>query len=241
MASDSKNSQVASRPSGSQHFYRKRQRIYTGLLLFVVIVGLPIVGLPPLRQRLSSRVQVLKTALAGGIRPVTVKAGEGNEPFPSEYEKPAPPLPLPPQLPPLERIFTATSSSPSQSAPRIQSPPKAAKVEESPLESVPEKPAERAPPAADDEPRYQQGKIEQDAYDLLLQSDPAAAAMVQGKNPSLSFRSWDAAKKEEDTYWVRLTFLSSPGDSNVEYVWQVKLLLKKVTPLSYNARAISQP
>jgi hypothetical protein len=86
--------------------------------------------------------------------------------------------------------------------------------------------------------KYQSGKAEQDAYDLLLKSNPTVAKMVQGSNPSLKFKSWDAANRGEDTYWVRLKF-QSEGNPDEEYIWQVKVQSNEVTPLSYNARRIS--
>ncbi len=86
--------------------------------------------------------------------------------------------------------------------------------------------------------KYQKGQIEQQAYDLLLKSNPTVAGMVQGNNPSLHFKSWDAANRGEDTYWVRLKFQSN-GNPEEEYIWQVKIQANQVTPLSYNARSIS--
>ncbi len=80
--------------------------------------------------------------------------------------------------------------------------------------------------------------MEQQAYDLLLKSNPTVAGMVQGSNPSLHFKSWDAANRGEDTYWVRLKFQSN-GNPEEEYIWQVKIQANQVTPLSFNARSIS--
>ena len=93
-------------------------------------------------------------------------------------------------------------------------------------------------PSAEPELKYQKGKAEQDAYDLLLKSSATVAAMVQGSNPSLKFKSWDAANRGEDTYWVRLKF-QSEGNQDEDYIWVVKLQSNEVTPLSHNARSIS--
>jgi hypothetical protein len=86
--------------------------------------------------------------------------------------------------------------------------------------------------------KYQKGKEEQDAYDLLLKSNATVAGMVQGSNPSLKFKSWDAAIRGDDTYWVRLKFQSEENPDE-EYIWVVKPQAKEVTPLSHNARSIS--
>jgi hypothetical protein len=72
----------------------------------------------------------------------------------------------------------------------------------------------------------------------LLQSNPAVAQMVQGKDPALKFKSWDAANRGEDTYWVRLTF-QSQGNTEAEYIWTVKVQEKKVSPLNFNARSLN--
>ena len=100
-----------------------------------------------------------------------------------------------------------------------------------------EQPASTPSGSTEPEIKYQKGKIEQEAYDLLLKSKPTVAGMVQGSNPSLQFKSWDAASRGDDTYWVRLIFQSEGNDQ--EYIWQVKLQSSQVTPLSYNARSIS--
>jgi hypothetical protein len=220
----------------------KRRRVYTGLLLFVVVVGLPIMSVPYLRNRLSARVMALKAAMTGDIKPVIAQVGANHEPFPAEYEKPAPPIPQAPQLPPVERIFTMTQGGQMQplrartapKAPRTLSIPPASAQTESTTEQT-----EAAPPAsAETELNYQQGKVEQDASELLLKSNATIAGMVQGSNPSLHFKSWDAVNRGDDIYWVRLKF-QSEGNPDVEYIWQVKLQTNQVTPLSYNARTIS--
>lgn len=248
MVSDNE-SQALARPDGAASrqpmpiFYQRRRRIYTGLLLFVVVVGLPIVGVPYLRNRLSARILALKAAAAGGIKPAFARVG-ANPAFPAEYERPEPPVPQQPQLPPMERIFTATAPG-GHVQPRMETRPapgikvtRIAAAPPPPVES--EEPAEKTEPSAsqDTGPKYQQGKEEKDAYDLLLKSNPTIAGMVQGSNPSLRFKSWDAAHRGEDIYWVRLTF-QSQGNPDVEYIWQVKLRANQVAPLSYNARTIN--
>ena len=110
--------------------------------------------------------------------------------------------------------------------------------------STPEKTAEtaeqaetQAAPPGEPQLKYQKGKAEQDAYDLLLKSIPAVVGLLQGNNPSLKFKSWDAANRGEDIYWVRLKF-QSEGNADAEYIWQVKLQSNEVTPLNYNARGV---
>ena len=53
-------------------------------------------------------------------------------------------------------------------------------------------PASRANPLpsidSENQPKYRQGTIEREAYDMLLKSSPAIAGLVQGGNPSLQIR-----------------------------------------------------
>jgi hypothetical protein len=214
-------------------FYAIRRRIYGGLLIFVVVVGLPIVGVPSLRQRLSRRVLAFKSAFSSDIIPAKAAVGENMQPFPAEFERPEPLPPKPLQPPSLDRIYTA--QFPSNAPPRISSTRKTAPKPEVAIST--ENSSEEPPSASDEEPKYQKGEIELSAYDLLIQSNPTVAKMVQGGNPSLHFKSWDAAGRGDDIYWVRLKF-KSEGNPDVEYIWQVKLQSKEVTPLSHNAREI---
>jgi hypothetical protein len=226
----------------SSSFYKRRQRISIGLLLFIVIVGLPIVTVPSLRQRLTTRVQLLKTAIAGIQRPVTVQVGANHEPMPEEYKRPEPVVPQIAQLPRSDKVHTTEQGgyTPTRGLTRLTV--KEPKQESASSSAEGSETAEQSESASESEanaqPKYQQGKIEQEAYNLLLQSNATVAGMVKGSNPSLKFRSWDAAARGDDVYWVRLTF-QSDGKTDVEYIWQVKVQAKQVTPLSYNARAIS--
>jgi hypothetical protein len=213
-----------------------------GLLVFVVVVGLPIIGVPYLRHRLSMRVMELKSGWAGDIKPATLDVGANHEPFPAEYQKFVPPVPRPPDLAEVKRVFDmAPPSQASPRSPRASSgltkikilPPLPEKTAEPVLQadSQMDKPAESAL-------KYQKGKAEQDAYDLLLKSNAKVAKMVEGSDPSLKFKSWDAANRGEDIYWVRLKFQSEENPEE-EYIWQVKVQSNEVTPLSYNARSIN--
>jgi hypothetical protein len=228
---------------GPSLFYTRRHHFYIGLLLFIVIVGLPIVSVPYLRNRLSARILMLKAGMAGEIKPVLAQVGANKEPFPAEYEKQEPSIPQAFRLPPPERIFTAKPGGyvpaptvSSQIAPKVsksESAPSPVETEESSVQ------AETVPPASEESgPKYQQGENEQAAYDLLLKSNPTIAEMVHGGNPSLRFESWDAAYRGDDIYWVRLKF-QSDSNPDMDYIWQVKLGTKEVTPLSYHARSVS--
>jgi hypothetical protein len=230
--------------TGSSRFYKARQRIYGGLLLFVVVVGLPIVAVPSLRHKLATRVQLLKTAMSGVQNPVMVQVGTNHEPFPAEYEKP---VPLAPSIPPPPHPVGVFSTAQGGYIPKRGGARTIAKV--ATKDAVPSSPASEnseiteqtettLESGAEAQPKYQQGKIEQEAYHLLIQTNTTVAGMVQGNNPSLQFKSWDAAARGDEVYWVRLKF-QPEGKPEVEYIWQVKLQSKQVAPLSYNARAIS--
>ena len=228
-----------------------RDLFYAGLLAFVLLAGLSIAGIPPLRHRLTSRVFTLRAALVGEKKPLSAQVGQNPEPLPPEFQRPAPAAPRPIQLPPMERIFTADkgastppagSHSPLSSPRILHTPGKVARGEAPEENNREAQNAEAAQPATESssgsELKYQKGQMEQQAYDLLLKSNATVAGMVQGNNPSLRFKSWDAASRGDDTYWVRLKFQSS-GNPDEEYIWQVKIQANQVTPLSYNARSIS--
>jgi hypothetical protein len=254
----------------SFRFYSVRQWIYGGLLLFIAVVGLPIIGVPKLRDRLSERVMGFKTAVIGNnIVPVTLRVGENTEPFPVEFARPEPLLPRPPQFPSLDRIFTAKYSSGVIKAVEdpdiVKKEPKAESIREPRTEPRPEQrteqrtesqtgssiqsrpeftivsdnPAEEEQDARqNDDPKYQKGAMEQTAYNLLIQSNSSIAEIVKGEHPLLRFKSWDAAKRENDTYWVRLK-LQLDKNPEQEYIWVVKIQSKEATPLNYNAKSIS--
>ena len=141
----------------------------------------------------------LKTALAGDIKPATLDVGANHEPFPAEYQKPIPPAPRPPDLAQAQKIF---AMAPPRS--RISRPPKASRMakialpppsSDTTLEPVLQTDSQAAQ-SGEPELKYQKGKAEQEAYDLLLKSNATVAKMVQGSDPSLKFKSWDAAKQE---------------------------------------------
>jgi len=225
-------------------FYRKRNRFYTLLSLAVVVVGLPIVSVPHLRNRLSERIMLLKAAVAGDVKPAIAQVGANQEPFPSEYERPEPPVYQAFKLPPSDRVIPKTPTVYIPSPADLSEPgtPSGLNQEGSQL------PIEGEESVAQDEAagvksedsglKYQQGEMEQEAYNLLLESNAKIAGMVRGSNPSMIFDSWDAVKRGDDIYWVRVKFRSE-GDPVSEYIWEVKLSSKEITPLSYHARSIS--
>jgi hypothetical protein len=228
---------------GSLRFYRIRRRVYGGLLIFVIAAGVPIATVPSLRNRLVTRIHDLKAAISGETRLDIVQAGENTERFPAEYERPSPP-----SVAQVFKIATAPvpedvqkkESPPARSVPRrtlrIPSVGKPSLSADAGEESGEQR--ELAPSAdTENQPKYKQGTMEQEAYDLLLKSNSAIAGLVQGGNPSLQFAAWDAAGRGEDIYWVRLKFRQE-GKPGIEYIWQVQLQSKQITPLNYNARAL---
>ncbi len=216
------------RPARADRF---RDWFYLGLLAFVVVVGLPIVGVPSLRHRLAGRVQELRTAMSTDSSrpaPLTARVGENQDPLPKEYELPV--LPRQPLL-----------ATPAEHLYRMESGRKAEPVQTSePRTTAPSDsdPSGSQAASADAEPVYRQGKLEQEAYDVLLKSSDLVAGMVQGKDPSLRFKSWSAAKTEDDAFLVRLVF--TKDNAEVPYIWQVKVVSKQITPLSYSARSLTK-
>lgn len=233
----------------SLRFYATRRRIYGGLIIFVLAAGLPMALVPSLRDRLTGRVTELRAALAGEVPALSQKVGENHEPFPAEFERPSRALPDLPQTVDAGQVYTMTPSAPIAPVPaaRERAAPRMAKERRpSPAPVLVDETADQAAagvaadaePADDNEPKYTTGTIEREAYDILLLSHSTVAGMIQGRNPSLRFKSWDAAPRGSDIYWVRVKF-QSENNRDVEYIWQVKLGEKQVTPLNYNARTLS--
>jgi hypothetical protein len=204
-------------------------RVYRVLLVFVVAVGLPILALPALRHRLSGRVALLREAMGPPALkqpPAWAKVGENRYPFPTELERPVPrstlhadgvfALPGYVYRPPPSQPWSS-SAAPSEA----ESSSAGAATEGAP-------------------PEYRQGKAEAEAFDLV-KGRPAVGALLGGSNPALRFKNWGAARRENDAFWVDLTFLDSsePGAAReVHYIWKVDLASREVTPLSHNARAL---
>jgi hypothetical protein len=219
-------------------FYKTRRRVYGVLLLFILAAGLPISAIPKWRERLLSRTWAFKNAFTGKRSPAVIRVGQIQEPLPPEFQTPAAPTPT---IPPLAKVHSTAqggyipgthelrASSTSESRKKILSA--AVREEEAAEESAPDS------SIADNEPKYRQGGAEQQAYDLLMASIPMVADIVKGNNPSYRFRSWDAAARGDDLFWVRLK-LQAEGQAEADYIWQVKLEAKKASPLNHNARSI---
>jgi len=219
-----------SRRQRSNRYYLVLYRIYFGLLLFVVLAGLPAVGVPSLRHRLASRVQMLREAWSGagrsGVPPIIAKVGENTEAFPKEYEIPLQTWGKGPgvfemRVPVFRPSGQTGVQQQAAKAPAVETP----------------EPAESG--TGEIAVIYQQGDAERKAYEILLKSNETISGMVQGKDPALRFVKWAAAKREEDTYWVDLTFKSSTDGTEAHYIWQVTVSSGRVTPLSALARAIT--
>jgi hypothetical protein len=220
-----------------ERLQRSRARFYLGLLIFVVAAGLPMLAVPSLRHRLTERVAVLRRAVTGELskpEPLSARIGENRGPFPKEYERPFKPL-SPPQL--TYRVG-AGSDRVYESSEVLRAPSATGSASAEAGASSAQYGGEDASPAGASAPQFRQTKVEQEAYDILINSSEAIAGLVKGKDPSRRFKSWDAAKTEEDAFLVRLTFVKAPEGQEEQYIWQVKPMSRQVTPLSHNARAL---
>lgn len=224
-------------------FFSVRRHVYGALLVFIVLAGASLFSLPAMRHRLYERVHALKAALSGETRPVMVLAGENREKLPAEYEELRPLVPgQAPRQPGLQVLSAESSVADAgfkKSSPRkikipqvVSSPVQPEDTEE--IDDTDHGPQEGGATLL---PVYRQGVIEKEVYELLLNSSPTVTALVQGNDPSLKFLTWDAANRGEDIYWLRLKF-ESKDKSVIEYIWQIHLQSRKITPLNYNARSL---
>jgi len=217
----------------AERYDRILRRIYLGLLVFIVVVGLPIVGVPPLRQRLQLRAKTLCDAVLArrpAAPPVLARIGGNTDPFPKEYE-----IPL--------HAWTESLGTAQLGTPVFRV---AGQAETAPGERPEQQDGvigggggEAAGGEATVE--FRQGDREREAYELVLKNSESMAGLVQGKEPSLRFVKWAAAMRDEDTYWVDVAFTRSPEGTEARYVWQVTLSARKVTPLSALARSLQGP
>ncbi len=214
------------------------------LLLFVAAVGMPIVWGPPLRERFAERILILKSAMTGGHRPAIAQVGADRGAFPAEYDNPESPIPRVPEPLPAgsgARIAVEPSvrSSSIGSSGAVVTIIEREGDEPLVVMSAAENPAAESGIGGSKEAilKYQKGEAEERAYNLLIESNSKLAEMVGGKDPLLRFIAWDAAHRDEDNFWVRLTF-QSEGKRAMEYIWEVNLASKKITPLSYYARSL---
>src|SRR5437867_10066349 len=207
--------------------FRARYRVYMGLLLFVAIAGLPLTTVPILRHRFSARVQGLREALGPlPIKPAPAwaKVGENRYPFPAELARPVPNRPQYSDVIDMSHIIYRARGGVA--------------VPERPAQNERESAAKEEPLNGEAPPEFRQGKVEREAYDLLLKTNATVAGMVNGSNPGLRFKTWTAAKAEEDAYLVDLTFTQLSDRAELHYTWRVKLSAKEVTPESYHARSL---
>lgn len=211
---------------GRAHRSRIRSNIYTGLLIFIVVIGVPLLGIPSVRNRLYARVHSVYGAL-GPLpfkpSPAWAKVGENRYPVPVEFERPRPQASGVILLP--NTVIRMGGDVHVGESARAQ-----AKVETS-----------REPEAADSAaPEFRQGKSEQEAYDLLLKSNEAIAGLIKGNSAALRFKSWSGAKVADDAFLVNVSFLQVSDNTEVQYIWRINLVSKEITPLSRNARALSK-
>jgi hypothetical protein len=227
------------------------QNVYLGLLIFVLVAGLPMVGLPSLRSQLRTRVRTLRAAITGEPllqAPSKVIVGENQEPFPKEYER-AQAQERPSYLPKIDtqarspyRIIIGGQEGNLPAKETAAPAPKGRLV--IPPVSVPSGGATNAGEsqagAASTDSRYRKGKSEQEAYDLLLSANTTLAGMVKGSDPALKFQDWAAADMGQDSYYVMLTFIQTLDDVVRKYIWNVKVATKEIVPLSAYAREITK-
>ena len=201
----------------------------------MVVLGIPILGIPALRHRLYTRIQALYEATGPvGTPPVWAKVGENRHPFPVEFERP---------VVTRSPLFAAPPAGMIDLTHKVYRPPGMVPAPDSATSTPAESQSLPETGVTDDtaQPEFKQGKIEQEAYDIVLRSSETIAGMVKGSNPSLRFKLWYAAKRSADAFLVDLVFTQVPDNKEVHYIWEVKMTSKEVKPESYNARALAKP
>jgi len=209
-----------------------RQRVYGGLLIFILVAGTSMAVVPSFRERLAGRIHILKAALTEAPSDI-IQVGEEQVPYPEEYARSIPTAQQGYRFY-VPRDDARKTPAPAAAAPRRILTPKVSSTETPSSDS-----AKSIDETDDSSPRYQQGKLEQEAYEKALKANETLAEMVRsGGGEELRYQTWDASYRGENVYWVRVIFLDQ-SNTNVEYIWIVKLDSGQVTPLSHAARKIS--
>jgi hypothetical protein len=220
--------------SGRKRNARVRQWIYGGVLFFAAAAGISLTAVPAIRDRLFDRIQTLKTAWLGETQFDITPVGENDIPYPEEFLRPR-------SSEAASREVTSRPSAEPEQKKRLR-------IVQSDIPSItPPGFSEaagsggsakaKAGTEEDDSPRFQQGEIEREAYEKTLAANEKLAAMVQGGNPDLSFKTWDAARRSAEIYWVRVIFQNASG-AEVEYIWQTDISSGRSAPLNYNSRSL---
>jgi len=211
---------------------RARRRFYGGVLIFAVVSGILLTAVPAIRARLSDRIDILKTAMTGEVQPDITPMGENDIPYPEEFLRPASGAVVsqPSVEPLIKRLAKVQPDVPVIKPPVLLAADSGsnAKVAES---------VETENYEDSDSPRFLQGEIEREAYEKTLAANDKLAAMVQGGNSELIFKTWGAARRDGDVYWVRVIFQNASG-VDVEYIWQTDPVSGRTSPLNFNARSL---
>jgi hypothetical protein len=223
---------------------RGRRRFYIGLLLFIILAGVPTIAIPKLRNRLYDRFHVLRTAWVGEETLSMNHVGGNMNPYPREYERPKTQEGNSAQLQAIASALSvhkepvANSSSLKVIGILEKSKNKGQASSSAKEKTQPEIEDASSADSPNFVPQYKQDGNEKAAYELVLKSNKTLSEMVRGSNPDLHWKTWGAALRKEGVYLVRVIFLNREKQE-VEYIWEVKLASGEVSPLSFNARSIS--
>ena len=201
-----------------------RRRVYGGILIFVVAAGISLSAVPALRSRLFNRIYILKTAMTGEIQPNIAPIGETDIPYPEEFMRPASiaAASRQPVGPAEKRRVVSQSRGSSITPPVLLGAGDAGRIDETEEDD-------------DDSPRFLQGEIEREAYEITLSANEKLASMTRDGDQETGFKTWGAAQRGGGVYWVRVIFRNASGD-DIEYIWQTDISSGKTAPLNFNAR-----
>ena len=199
-----------------------RRLVYGGMLIFAVAVGILLTTVPAIRSRLFNRIHTLKTAMTGKTQQGIMNMGENDFPYPDEFMRKGsdPVVTVQPAEPDRRLLLVQKDGAP------LITPPILIGTEGSGSPAYADE--------DDDSPHFQQGDIEREAYEKTLAANEKLADMVRG-GEEFGFKTWGAARRNGDVYWVRVIFQNASGDE-VEYIWQADISSGSVAPLNFNAR-----
>jgi hypothetical protein len=199
--------------------------IYLTLSLLVVFVLLFLFLSPATHETMSQRSDTLAMVLAEGRETVqdAVPENEHSEqaaPAPREARPVGDDEPYKIEAEPVEVTPPATKASAAPpAAPRAERP---------------------APPPPKPQPKPAPAGPEQQAYQLLMESKPVFASMVNGPSSQYAYQKYTVEDKGEGVFLFNFQFTRTDSGGEEHFLWQVNTASQTIRPIGLNAAKLDR-
>jgi hypothetical protein len=171
----------------------------------------------------------------------TLQSPVKSEPVPSRPPpapaKPAVPVSTPDPVSPApvqEKLPSPSNVQPTVSVPAQTEVDRVATGSNEPPDASAESPSQTAEAAVGPGPENTA------AYEALIQNSQAAAKIIVGAYPTLTYQSWRVVQRNDREIWVDLIANWTNGGSEVHFIWSVSRDGKTVRALSEAARNLER-